>query len=107
MNIQWSVVWSVLRTLLVAGGPVATLLIALGFPPVEVSTWLGIGLAAVGVLSVLVPGIIGAFKHTDKAKIASVAALPDVAKVEVVPTAKPEIAALAEDNNQPKVVKQE
>jgi hypothetical protein len=107
MNIQWSVVWSVLRTLLVAGGPVATLLIALGFPPVEVSTWLGIGLAAVGILSVLVPGIIGAITHTDKSKIAAAAAIPDVAKVEVAPSAKPSIAALAEDEKLPKVVKPE
>ena len=79
--LQLDVLWSALRTLLVAGGPVATLLIALGFPPVQVGTWVGIALAGVGVASVLVPGIIGALKRTDSSKIADAAALPAVAAV--------------------------
>ena len=60
-TVQWDVVWSIMRTLLVAGGPVSAVLIALGFPPVTVSMWTAVGLAAVGVLAVAVPGLIGAF----------------------------------------------
>ncbi len=106
-SIQWDVVWSVLRTLLVAGGPVATLLIALGFPPIQVSYWLGVGLAAVGVAAVVVPGIIGALKRTDSSKIAEAAALPDVEKIVVKDTAvSPGVVAVVQDTAQPKVVPQ-
>ncbi len=129
-KVQWDVVWSVLRTLLVAGGPVATLLVALGFPPVQVSADLGIGLAVVAILSVVVPGLKGALNRTDSSKvaavkalppeaqarvadqlpndtkIAAVAAIPDVAKVIVRDTATNGTAAVAADPSQPKVVKQ-
>ncbi len=107
MTINWSVVWSVLRTLLVAGGPVATLLIALGFPPVQVGQWVAIGLAVVGVASIVGPGLVGALSHTDAGKIAAAAALPDVAKIEVKPTATDGVAAAAADPAQPKVVTQD
>lgn len=127
-GIQWAVVWSTLRTLLVAGGPAGTLLIAMGFPPLQVSNWLAIGLGVVGVLSVLVPGIVGALKQTDSAKvdavrtlpaesqakvaeqlpndtkIAAVAAIPDVAAVVVKPTATNGTASIAADPAHPKVV---
>ena len=76
MKVQWDVVWSVLRTLLVAGGPVATLLIALGFPPVTVSTYLAVGLAIVGIASAAVPGLIAAFTQTDSHAVAKVASMP-------------------------------
>ena len=128
-KVQWDVVWSVLRTLLVAGGPVATLLIALGFPPVQVSTYLAVGLAVVAIASVAVPGLIGAFSQTDSHAVTKVAAMPapvatealkqvpdetkiaiaekvpDVATVVVKDTANGAIALLAADNvNHPNVV---
>jgi len=78
-KINWDVVWSVLRTSLVAGGPVGTLLIALDFPPVSVGKWLGIALALVGVLSFVVPGIVGALKQTDQGKANSIEKLEDTA----------------------------
>lgn len=127
-NIQWDVVWSMLRTLLVAGGPVATLLIALDFPAVQVSKWSAISLGIVGVLSVVIPGIKGALVRTDSNKIAdvarlpteakaviaaqlpneikipAVAAIPDVALVVVKPTATNGTATVAADPAHPKVV---
>jgi hypothetical protein len=128
INIQWDVVWSTLRTLLVAGGPVTTLLIALDFPPVLVSKWSLVGLAVVGVLSVAVPGFKGALNRTDsnkikdalvlpkeaqariaaglpnETKIAATAAIPDVAAVVVKPTATNGTAMIAADPAHPKVV---
>lgn len=104
MKIQWDVVWSVLRTLLVAGGPMGTLLLALGFPPVQVSTWLGVGLAAVGVASVAVPGLVGAMKRTDSAKIADVAALP-AEKQAAVAAALPDETKIAAAASVPGVTK--
>ncbi len=106
MRVQLDVVWSVLRTLLVAGGPVATLLIALGFPPIQVSEWLAIGLAIVGIASVAVPGLVGALKRTDAHKIADAAALPDVTKIVVKDTASDGVGKAMQDPAQPKVVPQ-
>lgn len=83
-KVQWDVVWSVLRTMLVAGGPVATLLIALGFPPVQVSTYLGVGLAVVAIASVAVPGILGAFSQTDSHAVTKVAAMPAPVAIEAL-----------------------
>lgn len=102
MKIQWDVVWSVLRTLLVAGGPVGTLLIACGFPAVQVSTWLGIGLGVVGVLSVAVPGLVGALKQTNSGKVANVATLPMESKAAVAASLPSEIT-LAAVNDLPDV----
>jgi len=127
-KINWDVVWSVLRTSLVAGGPVGTLLIALDFPPVSVGKWLGIALALVGVLSFVVPGIVGALKQTDQGKansiekldpegkaavldklpdqtkLAAVNALPDVQAVIVKDTATDGVAIAAHDPLLEKVV---
>lgn len=99
MKIQWDVVWSMLRTLCVAGGPVATLLVALGFPAVQVGTWMGVALAAIAVLAVAVPGTIGALKQTDAAKITAPDTVPGVeAKIVVDPkVAAPSVVALATD----------
>lgn len=83
-KVNWDVVWSLSRTLLVAGGPVSVLLVALGFPPVEVGKWTGIGLAVVGVLSVAVPGIVGALKQTDVGKMAGAASVPEERKAAAV-----------------------
>lgn len=127
-TINWDVVWSTLRTLLVAGGPAGTLLIALGFPPLQVSTWLSIGLAVIGVASFVVPGIYGALKQTDagkaaaiqslspegkaavmdklpaETKLAAASALPDVTKIVVKDDAKNGTAKAAADPALPKVV---
>lgn len=106
MKIQWDVVWSVLRTLLVAGGPVSALLIALGFPPVAVGTWLAAGLALVGILSVVVPGLIGALKRTDAAKVADASSVPGITgPIKIDPTvASPAVVAVATDSSKPNVV---
>lgn len=106
MKIQWDVVWSVLRTLLVAGGPVSALLIALGFPPVQVGVWMGIALAAIGVLSVAVPGIIGALKRTDAAKVSDASSVPGITgPIKIDPTvASPAVVAVATDSSKPNVV---
>lgn len=84
MKINLDVLWSVGRTLLVAGGPVTALLVAMGFPPVQVSEWMGIGLAAIGVLSVAVPGIIGALKQTDAGKANTFAKLDTAGQAAVL-----------------------
>jgi len=94
--IQWDVVWSVLRTLLVGGGPVATLLIALDFPPVQVGKWMGIGLAGVGVLSVAIPGLKAAFNRTDSSKVAAAAALTPEAVARVAEKQPETVAKVAE-----------
>lgn len=87
-KVNWDVVWSTGRSLLLAGGPVATLLVALGFPPVQVGAWMGAGLAAIAVASVLVPGIIGALSHTEAATTLKAADVPGV-KVTVDAQAAP------------------
>lgn len=109
-TVQWDVVWSTLRTLCVAGGPLTAALIALGFPPVQVSTWMGIALLVIGVLSVIVPGLIGAFSQTDSHAVAKVAAMPapvaqealkaipDDAKLKVV-EAVPDVATIVLKDN--------
>src|SRR5260221_5433631 len=61
-----------------------------------------LGVAAAG----LVVGIWSYFTKTDSAKIAAVAALPDVAKIVVKPNATNGVASAAADPNQPKVVTQ-
>lgn len=104
MNVNWDVIWSSCRTVLVAGGPAGTLLIALGFPPVQVSEWLGIGLAVVGVAAVIVPGVYGALKQTDKGKIAAAATVPDVVSVVVKDTATDGVAIIAADPAATKVM---
>lgn len=102
MKIQWDVVWSVLRTLLVAGGPAGTLLLAFGLPPLQVSTWLGIGLAVVGVLSVAIPGFIGALNRTDGGKAAAIASLSPE-KQAAVAAALPDETKIAAAANVPGV----
>jgi hypothetical protein len=64
-------------------------------------TWATVG----GVILLLVPFVWGTFVHTDAAKIAQVAALPDVAKIISVPSPNPEsaVAIAVDDRNQPKV----
>lgn len=94
-KIQWDVVWSVLRTLLVAGGPVATLLIALDFPPILVGKWMAIGLAFIGVASVAGPGLKGALLRTDSNKAAAVTTISPEAKATVAAQLPAEITVAA------------
>jgi hypothetical protein len=75
-RIQWSVVYSILRSLSMVGGTGYTLLVALGDSPAHATSVVGIGSALLGVLAVLWPMIGGAFTHTDSAKVASVALMP-------------------------------
>lgn len=103
-NVNWDVIWSSLRTALVAGGPIGALLIACGLPAVTVSTWLAIGLAIVGVASVVVPGIYGALKQTNAGKLKSAATVPDVVHIVVSDFAKDGSAVVAADPNVPKVM---
>ena len=128
MKVQWDVVWSVLRSLCISGGPMTALLIALGFPPVQVGAWMAIALLAIGVASAAVPGLISAFTQTDKAavvkvtampvpvavealkqvpdeaKIKIVEAVPDVATVVVKDGVNGEIAKLAASSDHPNIV---
>jgi hypothetical protein len=98
-NVNWDVIWSTLRTALVAGGPVSALLIACGFPAVQVSVWTGIGLAAIGVAAVVVPGVVGALKQTNKGKIAAATTVPDVVSVVVKDSVTDGVAKMAADPN--------
>jgi hypothetical protein len=104
-NVQWSVVLSILRTLCTVGGTGSTLLIALGYTPLQVNTWLGAATAALSVIAMVGPGIFGAMTHTDAAQVANVSVMspvqqatalskvPDDAKV-LVAMAVPNVAAV-------------
>lgn len=96
--------WSALRALVAAGGPVAVLLIALGFPAVQVGIWSGAALAAIGAAAVIWPLVSGFLSHTDAAKLAAVSAMPDVTTITVKPTATDGVGAALADPEQPKVV---
>ena len=60
-----------------------------------------------GIAVAVVPAVWSYYAHTDSAKIASVTAMKDVAKVVIAPTAPSDsaAAAAAADTSQPKVTK--
>ena len=88
---------SLLRTLLQIAG---TAIVAHGTLGINGAMWEQIS----GGVLMLAPVIWGMFAHTDAAKIASVAAMPDVEKIVVQPLASDGVGAALADPTQTKVV---
>ena len=66
----------------------------------DANLWMMVG----GVATALVPYVWGTFAHSDAAKIAAVADMPDVKKIEVRPSATGALADAVTDPTRPKVV---
>ena len=90
---------SLLRTLLQIAG---TALVSHGTLGINGAMWEQIS----GAIIMVAPVVWSMASHTDGAKIASVAAMPDVAQIVVKSTAKDGAAQAAADPTQPKVVTQ-
>ena len=88
---------SLLRAVLQIMG---TALVAHGTLGINAALWEQIS----GGVLMLAPVIWGMFAHTDAAKIASVAAMPDVEKIVVQPLASDGVGAALADPTQTKVV---
>lgn len=89
------------QTLLAAGGPVAGLLTAYGFPQDKVAMWLGLALAIVPPLAAALWGILD---KTDSAIVVQAKAVPGVETVVVSNKAPPALAKLADDDAHPHIV---
>lgn len=90
---------SLLRTLLQIAG---TAIVAHGTLGINGAMWEQIS----GGILMLAPIVWSMFAHTDSAKIAAVAAMPDVEKIVVQPKATDDVGAALADPAQTKVVSQ-
>jgi hypothetical protein len=88
---------SLVRTILQIAG---TVVVSHGVLGIDGASWEIIS----GAIIVVAPTIWGIMTRTDAAKIASVAAMPDVTKIIVKATATDGVANAAADPSQPKVV---
>lgn len=90
-----------IRTLLAAGGPLASLLAVYGLPPDKITAWLAVALA---VLPPVAAGIWSWASKRDAAQVARIEAMPGL-KLLVTNTETAPAAAVkaAYDDNHPKV----
>ena len=106
MNPNLDQVLSIIRWLLSVGGPVGAYLVSRKIPADQVSALQTAVVTVIGALPPIASFIWGLVAHTDTAKLKSVEAMPNVAKIVAKPGATDGVAAALADPARPKVTAQ-